>query len=253
MLRWQGDWRSDLLLRSAQSLAARDEREHQWVTAPILSEGHGPEHAQRRRACRRGGNAEWSSAQDAWMENTCRGFGRAYEIGAHCCCDDRLNSSSIRRWHSANAARKPACGHRWDRSATPTTMRCARASSRPSNASCSNVAALRRRPRRTSPASPLSKAGTTRCDCILPSATARPWPTNRRWRSNQRKRNQPSSPTLHENGATSLGVREQQVAAAISLLDGGGTVPFVARYRKEATGALDDAQLRTLEERLRYL
>ena len=53
--------------------------------------------------------------------------------------------------------------------------------------------------------------------------------------------------------AEELGVREQQVAAAISLLDGGATVPFVARYRKEATGALDDAQLRTLEERLRYL
>jgi uncharacterized protein len=43
------------------------------------------------------------------------------------------------------------------------------------------------------------------------------------------------------------------VAAAIELLDGGATVPFIARYRKEATGALDDAQLRTLEERLRYL
>src|SRR5437667_4662825 len=53
--------------------------------------------------------------------------------------------------------------------------------------------------------------------------------------------------------AEELGVREQQVAAAISLLDGGATVPFVARYRKEATGALDDAQLRALEERLRYL
>src|SRR5436190_6461416 len=53
--------------------------------------------------------------------------------------------------------------------------------------------------------------------------------------------------------AEELGVREQQVAAAISLLDSGATVPFVARYRKEATGALDDAQLRTLEERLRYL
>ena len=53
--------------------------------------------------------------------------------------------------------------------------------------------------------------------------------------------------------AEELGVREQQVAAAISLLDGGATVPFVARYRKEATGALDDARLRTLEERLRYL
>jgi Tex-like protein N-terminal domain len=53
--------------------------------------------------------------------------------------------------------------------------------------------------------------------------------------------------------AEELCVGEQQVAAAISLLDGGATVPFVARYRKEATGALDDAQLRTLEERLRYL
>ena len=53
--------------------------------------------------------------------------------------------------------------------------------------------------------------------------------------------------------AEELGVREQQVSAAISLLDGGATVPFVARYRKEATGALDDTQLRTLEERLRYL
>src|SRR5499426_32304 len=53
--------------------------------------------------------------------------------------------------------------------------------------------------------------------------------------------------------AQELGVREEQVTAAVSLLDGGATVPFVARYRKEATGALDDAQLRTLEERLRYL
>src|SRR6516164_4025777 len=53
--------------------------------------------------------------------------------------------------------------------------------------------------------------------------------------------------------AEELGVREQQVAAAIALLDGGATVPFVARYRKEATGALDDAQLRTLDDRLRYL
>ena len=45
----------------------------------------------------------------------------------------------------------------------------------------------------------------------------------------------------------------RQVSAAVELLDGGATVPFIARYRKEATGALDDAQLRTLEERLRYL
>lgn len=53
--------------------------------------------------------------------------------------------------------------------------------------------------------------------------------------------------------AEELGVREGQVAAAVDLLDGGYTVPFVARYRKEATGSLDDAQLRSLEERLGYL
>src|SRR5665213_233386 len=53
--------------------------------------------------------------------------------------------------------------------------------------------------------------------------------------------------------AEELGVREQQVEATVALLDGGATVPFVARYRKEITGALDDAQLRTLEERLKYL
>ena len=53
--------------------------------------------------------------------------------------------------------------------------------------------------------------------------------------------------------AAELAVRDNQVAAAVDLLDGGATVPFIARYRKEATGTLDDAQLRTLEERLRYL
>ncbi|MDX1817696.1 MAG: Tex family protein, partial [Marinobacter sp.] len=53
--------------------------------------------------------------------------------------------------------------------------------------------------------------------------------------------------------AEELGVREQQVNATIALLDEGSTVPFIARYRKEVTGSLDDSQLRTLEERLRYL
>ncbi|HEY6495448.1 MAG TPA: Tex-like N-terminal domain-containing protein, partial [Trebonia sp.] len=53
--------------------------------------------------------------------------------------------------------------------------------------------------------------------------------------------------------AGELGVRDHQVGAAVDLLDGGATVPFIARYRKEATGTLDDAQLRTLDERLRYL
>ena len=59
--------------------------------------------------------------------------------------------------------------------------------------------------------------------------------------------------SISQRIAEELGVRERQVEAAISLLDGGATVPFIARYRKEATGTLDDTQLRTLEERLRYL
>ena len=53
--------------------------------------------------------------------------------------------------------------------------------------------------------------------------------------------------------AGELGVGEGQVRSAIELLDGGATVPFVARYRKEVTGGLDDAQLRSLAERLTYL
>ncbi|GAB2790763.1 Tex family protein [Halomonas shantousis] len=53
--------------------------------------------------------------------------------------------------------------------------------------------------------------------------------------------------------AEELAVRSQQISAAVELLDGGATVPFISRYRKEATGGLDDGQLRTLEERLRYL
>ena len=53
--------------------------------------------------------------------------------------------------------------------------------------------------------------------------------------------------------ANELQVREAQVQAAIDLLDGGATVPFIARYRKEATDGLDDIQLRELEARLAYL
>jgi protein Tex len=59
--------------------------------------------------------------------------------------------------------------------------------------------------------------------------------------------------SIGERIATELSVRPEQVNAAVELLDGGSTVPFIARYRKEATGALDDAQLRTLQERLGYL
>jgi uncharacterized protein len=59
--------------------------------------------------------------------------------------------------------------------------------------------------------------------------------------------------TISERLAQELHARLQQVDAAIALLDGGATVPFIARYRKEATGGLDDTQLRLLEERLAYL
>jgi uncharacterized protein len=59
--------------------------------------------------------------------------------------------------------------------------------------------------------------------------------------------------SVHQRIAEELGVRERQVRAAVELLDGGATVPFIARYRKEATESLDDGQLRVLEERLRYL
>src|SRR5580700_2344294 len=61
------------------------------------------------------------------------------------------------------------------------------------------------------------------------------------------------SGSVDQRIADELGVAVRQVTAAVELLDGGATVPFIARYRKEATGTLDDAQLRTLEERLRYL
>jgi uncharacterized protein len=60
-------------------------------------------------------------------------------------------------------------------------------------------------------------------------------------------------PSIEQRLAQELSAKPAQVAAAIALLDEGATVPFIARYRKEATGGLDDIQLRLLEERLRYL
>jgi len=59
--------------------------------------------------------------------------------------------------------------------------------------------------------------------------------------------------SIHARIANELAVRDNQVLAAVQLLDEGATVPFIARYRKEVTGGLDDTQLRNLEERLRYL
>lgn len=58
---------------------------------------------------------------------------------------------------------------------------------------------------------------------------------------------------INQKIANELGIKTQQVEATIELLDGGATVPFVARYRKEITGELSDTQLRQLEERLHYL
>ncbi|MBD3624251.1 MAG: hypothetical protein HUJ24_02510, partial [Rhodobacteraceae bacterium] len=58
---------------------------------------------------------------------------------------------------------------------------------------------------------------------------------------------------IARNIAETINANAAQVTAAVSLLDGGATVPFVARYRKEATGGLDDTQLRTLADRLSYL
>ena len=60
-------------------------------------------------------------------------------------------------------------------------------------------------------------------------------------------------PSIEQRLAAELSAKPNQVAAAVALLDEGATVPFIARYRKEATGGLDDIQLRLLEERLRYL
>ncbi len=60
-------------------------------------------------------------------------------------------------------------------------------------------------------------------------------------------------PSIEQRLATEISAKPAQIAAAIELLDEGATVPFISRYRKEATGGLDDTQLRLLEERLRYL
>jgi len=63
----------------------------------------------------------------------------------------------------------------------------------------------------------------------------------------------PVTESVYQRIAAEIGAAERQVRSAVELLDGGATVPFIARYRKEATGTLDDVQLRTLQERLRYL
>ncbi|MDO3388673.1 Tex family protein [Gilvimarinus sp. SDUM040013] len=59
--------------------------------------------------------------------------------------------------------------------------------------------------------------------------------------------------SIYQRIADELNIQGQQVSAAVNLLDEGATVPFISRYRKEVTGGLDDTQMRSLEERLRYL
>src|SRR5450759_2344425 len=60
-------------------------------------------------------------------------------------------------------------------------------------------------------------------------------------------------PSIELRLSTEISAKPAQVSAAIALLDGGATVPFISRYRKEVTGGLDDVQLRLLEDRLGYL
>lgn len=60
-------------------------------------------------------------------------------------------------------------------------------------------------------------------------------------------------PSIEQRLALELAAKPAQISAAVAMLDEGATVPFISRYRKEATGGLDDIQLRLLEERLRYL
>ena len=60
-------------------------------------------------------------------------------------------------------------------------------------------------------------------------------------------------PSIEQRLAEEIGVKPFQINAAVALLDEGATVPFIARYRKEVTGSMDDIQLRTLAERLVYL
>ena len=83
--------------------------------------------------------------------------------------------------------------------------------------------------------------------------------SNNEYNNNENKDGEAKAPSgNHQEGilktiAGELGVRLWQVEAAVGLIDEGNTIPFIARYRKEATGTLDDEQLRTLDERLRYL
>ena len=80
--------------------------------------------------------------------------------------------------------------------------------------------------------------------------------SNNEYNNNKNKDGEANAPSgnpqeeILKTIAGELGVRLWQVEAAVGLIDEGNTIPFIARYRKEATGTLDDEQLRTLDERL---
>ncbi len=87
----------------------------------------------------------------------------------------------------------------------------------------------------------------------LPAPLAKPPPAPMKTLPPPRRPPWTPPPASPASSPTEIGARPEQVGAAVALLDGGATVPFVARYRKEATGGLDDTQLRKLDERLAYL
>lgn len=100
-------------------------------------------------------------------------------------------------------------------------------------------------PRGSGPAGTLSTARTD----PLPGDIASRLPVDQ----DPTKRPSMQSHVIEHQIAGELNARPEQVQAAVRLLDEGATVPFIARYRKEVTGGLDDSQLRTLESRLGYL
>ncbi|MDP9695278.1 UNVERIFIED_ORG: uncharacterized protein J2X79_002855 [Arthrobacter globiformis] len=99
---------------------------------------------------------------------------------------------------------------------------------------------MTQQPQHPATPTPASAAGTKPRDTPAPGPLGGPAPND-------------VAARIAEQIAAELGVKAWQVRAAVDLLDGGSTVPFIARYRKEATGTLDDGQLRELDERLRYL
>ena len=144
----------------AQRRLVLDETEHGAMLVQV-----GPQHRRKQRrqiTCFRRYRAIEMNSSSVTVRQ--RGVGlRCRPIGQQrSCCDDQLNPPNTPRSSSAIAVVRPVCDPRWVRSAMPMTTRCARASSRPSNANCSIAAGSRRRPRREPQCSPSSRASTIR-------------------------------------------------------------------------------------------